>query len=117
MHRSLRRESRRLLDHRHIHNAELSHKASLSASISTIVLTRASEALHAHAHIVSHDLTEAAFAILDAIYHKGWLLLGEFQKKILVSSGGITFLIDKLEKRGLVRTPAREWPTERSPTS
>jgi MarR family 2-MHQ and catechol resistance regulon transcriptional repressor len=70
-----------------------------------VVLTRASEALHAHAraHIASHDLTEAEFAILDALYHKGRLLLGEVQKKILVSSGGITFLVDKLEKRGLVR--------------
>jgi MarR family 2-MHQ and catechol resistance regulon transcriptional repressor len=70
-----------------------------------VVLTRASEALHAHAraHIASHGLTEAEFAILDALYHKGRLLLGEVQKKILVSSGGITFLVDKLEKRGLVQ--------------
>lgn len=70
-----------------------------------VVLTRASEALHTHAraHIASHDLTETEFAILDALYHKGRMLLGEVQKKILVSSGGITFLIDKLEKRGLVR--------------
>jgi MarR family 2-MHQ and catechol resistance regulon transcriptional repressor len=70
-----------------------------------VVLTRASEALHAHAraNIASHDLTEAEFAILDALYHKGRMLLGEVQKKILISSGGMTFVFDKLEKRGLVR--------------
>ena len=70
-----------------------------------VVLTRASEALHAHTkvHVDSHDLTHTEFAILEALYHKGRMLLGELQKKILVSSGGITFLIDKLEKRGLVR--------------
>jgi MarR family 2-MHQ and catechol resistance regulon transcriptional repressor len=70
-----------------------------------VVLSRAFESLHAHskADIESHGLTQTEFAILDALYHKGPLLLGEVQKKILVSSGGITFLIDKLETRGLVR--------------
>ena len=70
-----------------------------------VVLTRAAEALHAHAraHIASHDLTEAEFAVLDALYHKGRMLLGEVQKKVLISSGGMTFVFDKLEKRGLVR--------------
>lgn len=70
-----------------------------------VVLSRASESLHAHtkADIESHGLTQTEFAILEALYHKGPMLLGEVQKKILVSSGGITFLIDKLVKRGLVR--------------
>ena len=30
------------------------------------------------------------------------LLLGDLQRRILVSSGGTTFLVDRLEKRGLV---------------
>ncbi len=70
-----------------------------------VVLSRAAEALHAHtkADVESHGLSHTEFAILEALYHKGPMLLGEVQKKILVSSGGITFLIDKLEKRGLVR--------------
>ena len=70
-----------------------------------VVLSRASEALHAHtkSDIESHGLTQTEFAILEALYHKGSMLLGEVQKKILVSSGGITFLIDKLVKRGLVQ--------------
>lgn len=50
----------------------------------------------------AHDLTHTEFAILEALYHKGPLLLGEVQRKILVSSGGITFLVDKLADRGLV---------------
>lgn len=70
-----------------------------------VVLSRASASLHAHtkADIESHGLTQTEFAILEALYHKGPMLLGEVQKKILVSSGGITFLIDKLAKRGLVQ--------------
>ncbi len=70
-----------------------------------VVLLRAAESVRAHARadIASHGLGETEFAILEALYHKGRMLLGEVQKKVLVSSGGITFLIDKLEKRGLVR--------------
>ncbi len=70
-----------------------------------VVLSRASEALHAHtkSDIESHGLTQTEFAILEALFHKGPMLLGEVQKKILVSSGGITFLIDKLVQRGLVQ--------------
>lgn len=69
-----------------------------------VVLNRASAAIrtHAAADIARLDLTEAEFAILEALYHKGRLILGDLQKKILVSSGGVTFLVDKLSKRGLV---------------
>lgn len=70
-----------------------------------VVLSRAMMAVQEHSseNIESHDLTPAEFAILEALYHKGPLLLGEVQRRILVSSGGITFLVDRLEKRGLVR--------------
>ena len=54
------------------HNAELSHKASLSASISTIVLTRASEALHAHTLRPKQDVFTHGFASLA---HAAFLFL------------------------------------------
>jgi MarR family 2-MHQ and catechol resistance regulon transcriptional repressor len=75
-----------------------------------VVLTRAAEALHAHARadIASHGLTEGEFAILEALYHKGRLLLGAVQREVLVSSGGVTFLVDRLEDRGLVTRAACE---------
>ena len=70
-----------------------------------VVLARAAAAVgrHSDAHIASRDLTSAEFAILEVLYHRGPLLLGDVQRRILVSSGGITFLVDKLEARGLVR--------------
>jgi MarR family 2-MHQ and catechol resistance regulon transcriptional repressor len=70
-----------------------------------VVLNRAVEALrtHAKADIARHNLSESEFAILEVLYHKGKLLLGDVQKRVLVTSGGTTFLIDKLEQRGLVR--------------
>ena len=69
-----------------------------------IVLARAFRAIEAHAtaDAARHGLTLAEFGILEALWHKGRLLLGELGQTILVSSGGITFLVDRLEKRGLV---------------
>ncbi len=69
-----------------------------------VVLARAQRAIteRINASLVEKGLTEAEFAILEALYHKGPLLLGEVQRKILVSSGGITFLVDRLAERGLV---------------
>jgi len=70
-----------------------------------VILSRAHAAIarHAEADVARHGLTIAEFGILEALYHVGPLLLGELQRKILVSSGGVTYLVDRLEKRGLVR--------------
>ena len=59
-------------------------------------------AAHAAADIARHGMTLAEFGILEALYHRGPLLLGEVQRRILVSSGGITFLVDRLTAKGLV---------------
>lgn len=69
-----------------------------------VVLARAmsSVAKHTESHVAKYDLTGAEFGVLEALYHKGPLLLGELQRSVLVSSGGTTFLVDRLEKRGLV---------------
>ncbi len=73
-----------------------------------VVLSRAQEALSAHAaaHVQQHGLTLTEFAILEALYHRGAMLLGEVQRRILVSSGGITFLVDRLVAKGLVERQA-----------
>lgn len=69
-----------------------------------VVLARAYAAVadRAARDVARHGLTLAEFAVMEALYHKGQLLLGEVQKKILVSSGGVTYLVDRLEQRGLV---------------
>lgn len=78
-----------------------------------VVLARAQRAIHERTQtsLEAHGLTGTEFAILEALYHKGPLLLGEVQRKILVSSGGITFLVDKLAERGLVER--KLCPTDR----
>lgn len=69
-----------------------------------VVLSRAYMAIgrHAQADIALHGLSQGEFAIMEALYHRGPLLLGEVQRKILASSGGVTYLVDRLEADGLV---------------
>jgi MarR family 2-MHQ and catechol resistance regulon transcriptional repressor len=69
-----------------------------------VVLARAYHAVerHSEADIGRHGLSTGEFAIMEALYHKGPLLLGEVQRKILVSSGGVTYLVDRLQAEGLV---------------
>jgi MarR family transcriptional regulator, 2-MHQ and catechol-resistance regulon repressor len=75
-----------------------------------VVLQRAAESVDAHsrADIARHGLTPAEFAVLEVLYHKGPLLLKDVQQKILVSSGGITYLVDRLAARGFVERRACE---------
>jgi MarR family 2-MHQ and catechol resistance regulon transcriptional repressor len=69
-----------------------------------VVLSKAHRAVYAFAEadVARHDLTMTEFAILEALYHKGPLLLGDLQRRILVSSGGVTYLVDRLTAKGLV---------------
>jgi MarR family transcriptional regulator, 2-MHQ and catechol-resistance regulon repressor len=69
-----------------------------------VVLSRAYTAVsrHSEADIARHSLSSGEFAIMEALHHKGPLLLGDVQRKILVSSGGVTYLVDRLEAAGLV---------------
>ncbi|MDQ8160509.1 MAG: MarR family transcriptional regulator [Gemmatimonadota bacterium] len=78
--------------------------ASASALRLWVILSRAHAAIAtlAAADVARHGLTLAEFGILEALYHRGPMLLGEVQRRILVSSGGITFLVDRLAAKGLV---------------
>ncbi|MBK8247771.1 MAG: MarR family transcriptional regulator [Gemmatimonadetes bacterium] len=78
-----------------------------------VVLTRAYAAVNAVARedIRSHGLTEGEFSVLELLFHKGPVLLGEIQRRVLVSSGGITFLVDRLADKGLVER--RDCPSDR----
>jgi MarR family transcriptional regulator, 2-MHQ and catechol-resistance regulon repressor len=73
-----------------------------------VVLARSHDALVQvlKADIERHDLTLAEFAVMEALYHKGPQLLGEIQRRVLVSSGGMTCLVDRLAKRGLAERQA-----------
>jgi MarR family 2-MHQ and catechol resistance regulon transcriptional repressor len=78
-----------------------------------VVLSRAHTAVSrcVEADIARHGLSPGEFAILEVLYHKGPLLLGEVQRKILVSSGGVTYLVDRMAKQGWVER--RDCPDDR----
>lgn len=47
-----------------------------------------------------YGLTLGQFAVLEALYHKGDLTVGEVQKAILSTSGTIPVIVNKLERQG-----------------
>lgn len=49
-----------------------------------------------------YGLSLGQFAVLEVLYHKGNLSVGEVQKKILSTSGTIPVIVNNLTKRGLV---------------
>jgi MarR family transcriptional regulator, 2-MHQ and catechol-resistance regulon repressor len=78
-----------------------------------VVLSRAygSVVRKVEAHIAEQGLTPMEFGILEVLHHRGPLLLGEIQRKVLVTSGGTTYLVDRLTEKGLVKR--EECPTDR----
>ena len=78
-----------------------------------VVLSRAVESVQAHLHasVADFGVTLTEFGILEALYHRGPMLLGEVQRRILVSSGGVTYLVDRLTQKGLVER--RDCPQDR----
>jgi MarR family transcriptional regulator, 2-MHQ and catechol-resistance regulon repressor len=70
-----------------------------------VVLNRAATAVTAaaQADVARHGLSLGEFASLEALYHKGPLLVGELQRAVLKSSGGMTYVVDRLARKGLVR--------------
>jgi MarR family 2-MHQ and catechol resistance regulon transcriptional repressor len=78
-----------------------------------VVLSRAYSAVSGQLEtsVAESGLTTTEFGILEVLHHKGPLLLGEIQRKILVTSGGITYLVDRLVEKGLVKR--EECPSDR----
>ena len=83
----------------------MSDEATTRALKLWVVLARAYGAVarQVDSDIARHGLTTTEFGILEVLRHKGPLLLGEIQRKVLVTSGGITYLVDRLVAKGLVR--------------
>ncbi|QDQ01501.1 MarR family transcriptional regulator [Lysinibacillus fusiformis] len=67
-----------------------------------IVLSRAHKAINETTNhfFQANGLNPTEFAVLELLYHKGRQPLQQIGNKILLASGSITYVIDKLEKRG-----------------
>ena len=75
-----------------------------------VKLLRASKAVVARIEprLTSHGLTPTQLGVLEAILHKGPLTQRQLSRKVLTSAGNMTDVIDKLERRGLVRRARSE---------
>jgi MarR family transcriptional regulator, 2-MHQ and catechol-resistance regulon repressor len=69
-----------------------------------IVLSRAHRAFNdvVNKHISTFKLNPTEFAVLELLYHKGDQPLQQIGGKILLASGSITYVVDKLEQKGLL---------------
>jgi MarR family transcriptional regulator, 2-MHQ and catechol-resistance regulon repressor len=70
-----------------------------------IAVGRALQAMERHVrpHLMQSGLAMTEFAVLEALYHKGPLRLGEIRDRILLTGASTTYVVKKLEERGLMR--------------
>ncbi len=70
-----------------------------------IVLSRAHKALSEQTNQFFQEsgVNPTEFAVLELLYHKGSQPLQKIGGKILLASGSITYVIDKLEKREFIK--------------
>lgn len=70
-----------------------------------IALSRASEWVNAHGDrdIRKYGLNRTEFGVLELLYHKGAQPIQQIGGKVLMSSGNITYVVDKLEKKEYVK--------------
>jgi MarR family 2-MHQ and catechol resistance regulon transcriptional repressor len=76
-----------------------------------VVLSKAYKAImeQAEKDVKRYGLSPSEFMILEVLYAKGKIPLQQIGEKILVTSGSITYNIDKLEKKNLLkRVPSSE---------
>ncbi|AIF42955.1 MarR family winged helix-turn-helix transcriptional regulator [Virgibacillus sp. SK37] len=81
-----------------LYDEELSLKA-------FVVLTRALQSIRARAEedIKSFNLNPTEFAVLELVYNKGDQPIQKIGEKVLIASSSITYVVDKLEKKDLIK--------------
>lgn len=70
-----------------------------------IVLSRANKAINevTNQFFQQNGINPTEFAVLELLYHKGKQPLQKIGSKILLASGSITYVVDKLERRGFIK--------------
>lgn len=69
-----------------------------------VVLMKAEHAVAGatQADMKRYGLTPSEFAVLELLYHKGDQPIQQLGKRILLTSGTLTYVVDKLEKKELL---------------
>ena len=73
-----------------------------------VVMNRALHSIEERlrAQVEAHGLSMTEFAVLEVLLHKGPLPIGEIGDRVLRTSGSMTYVLDKLQQRGLIRRRA-----------
>lgn len=53
--------------------------------------------------IRTYGMTTSDFTVLEALFHKGKLTVRQISNAVLIKTGSITYVIDKLETKGLLK--------------
>jgi MarR family 2-MHQ and catechol resistance regulon transcriptional repressor len=70
-----------------------------------VVLNRAQKSLEdpLREQVESHGLSFSEFAVLEVLLNKGALPISEVGDHVLLTSGSMTYVVDKLEEQNLLR--------------
>ncbi|SFB07092.1 MarR family transcriptional regulator, 2-MHQ and catechol-resistance regulon repressor [Lentibacillus halodurans] len=77
---------------------------------SFVVLMKASKSVteRVKKDISRYHMKTSEFAVLEALYHKGDLTVKQISEAVLINTGSMTYVIDKLEARDLLeRRPCK----------
>lgn len=74
------------------------------------VLARCTKSVmeQSHQDILKQGMKPSEFAVLELLYHKGPTPLGDIARRILLTTGGVTHVVDQLEKKQLLKRIACE---------
>jgi MarR family transcriptional regulator, 2-MHQ and catechol-resistance regulon repressor len=56
--------------------------------------------------MAKNNLTITEFAVLEVLFHKGKQTIQQLASSVLISSGSMTYVIDKLEQKALLKRNA-----------
>jgi MarR family 2-MHQ and catechol resistance regulon transcriptional repressor len=73
-----------------------------------LVLMQTSKAIQELIRIemINNNLNITEFSVLESLYLKGKQTIQQIAKSILITSGSMTYVIDKLEQKGLLKRKA-----------
>lgn len=73
-----------------------------------VVLSRAMQSVHKQIakDIKKYNMNQTEFAVLELLYHKGEQPIQKIGQKVLLASSSITYVVDKLEKKGFLSRKA-----------
>ncbi|MFD2759945.1 MarR family winged helix-turn-helix transcriptional regulator [Lentibacillus juripiscarius] len=69
-----------------------------------VVLMKSSKSVMEHVknNIHSFDMKTSEFTVLEALHHKGPMTVKQISEAVLIGTGSMTYVIDKLETKGLL---------------